>query len=135
MILNLTYTGKLTHTSGTGIDILIASNSIAAKSEWSIHPHLVSVHYALQTTIRNTPLPPPETLTSRWRLDKADLSSFKLPIEDHMVSNPPPQENLPLEEKNNNNNITITIIQAAGKSIPEAHRDHHDKIRGIIPTK
>ena len=111
-------TGEPTHISGTGIDITIASNNIAAKSEWSVHPYLVSDHNAIQTTIRNTPLPPPEALTLRWRLDKADWSSFKSAITEHMVSHPPPEENQPLEDKAEY--ITDTINKAAGKSIPRS---------------
>ena len=52
-------TGEPTHASGTGIDITIASNELAAKCDWSIHPFLVSDHNAIITTIRNAPSPPP----------------------------------------------------------------------------
>ncbi len=110
-------TGEPTHISGTGIDITIASNSLAGKCEWGIHPYLVSDHYAIQTTIRNIPLPPPECIKPRWKLHKADWSSFHSNIEDHMSCHPPPVDNHTLEEKYQY--ITDTIITAASKSIPK----------------
>ena len=61
---------------------------------------------------------PTEALSARWRLDKADWSTFKSTIEEHMANNPPPQDNQPLEEKNDY--ITNTINKAATKSIPRS---------------
>ena len=110
-------TGEPTHISGTGIDITIASNSLAGKCEWGIHPFLASDHNAIQTTIRNTPLAPPECIKPRWKLHKADWPSYHSLIEDHMSRHPPPWDNHTLEEKYQY--ITDTIITAASKSIPK----------------
>ena len=79
-------------------------------SQWSLRN--------TDTTVRNTPLPPPEALSARWRLDKADCSTFKSTIEEHMANNPPPQDNQPLEVKADY--ITNTINKAATKSIPRS---------------
>ena len=82
-----------------------------------VHPFLASDHNAIQTTIRNIPLPPPESFKQRWKLQKADWSSFYSIIEDHMACHPPPKDNHTLEEKYQY--ITDTIITAASKSIPK----------------
>ena len=110
-------TGEPTYIAGTSIDITIASNNIAAKSEWGIHPFLASDHYAIQTTIRNIPLPPPECVKQRWKLHKADWSSFHSIIEDHMSCHTPPTDNHSLGEKCQY--ITDTITLAASRSIPK----------------
>ena len=109
-------TGVATHRSGTGIDITIAHNSLAGRCDWSLHPHLASDHYAVQTTIHNIPSPPPMKPTARWCLRRADWDMYKVAMSQYMEATPPPDDDAPLEVKVQY--ATDVINDAAKKSIP-----------------
>ena len=114
-LVSLLNTGEATHINGGRLDLTFSSNVIAALAEWSIHPTLVSDHFATVTVLDldqpAVPLPPP-----RWNVQKADWLKFQKHV-DSWWADYTPSEDLDARAAE----FTAAVTAAADEAIPKTN--------------
>ena len=112
-----------THIRGGRLDLTFVSSSLLSRSQWALHPHLTSDHFAV-TVLLDTSIPSPPPLPPRFRMQDADWPHFRALTETSLRAS---ELSLSLDEEACY--ITSSILSAAQASIPLRKTTTHHRFR------
>ena len=113
--------GEATHRDGGRLDLTLASETLAEGANWWVHPHLMSDHSAIVTTLQ-LQLPPRMVLPPRWLVQRADWTAYRKHMEDWWATYIPSEDLDQLEE-----DLTQALTRAADAAIPKSSPNHHHR--------
>ncbi|XP_064104982.1 uncharacterized protein LOC135214537 [Macrobrachium nipponense] len=70
-------TNEATHLRGGRLDLSFVSQNLKEECAWKVHPILTSDHFATETSIKITKIPPPPPPPAGWRPDLANWPTFE----------------------------------------------------------
>ena len=106
--------GQATHIRGGRLDLTFISTPLRHSSRWSVHPTLMSDHFATTTDIEIPLLPPIPPLPPRWNQELADWNVFQRELQQWAENYIMPDDINRLEQ-----DIVSAIHAAADKSMPK----------------
>ena len=112
--ISLVNNGEATHIRGGRLDLTFITTTLRTQVKWSVHPTLMSDHFATVTNIEIPHLPPIPPPPPRWNQDLADWHIFKHEIEQWAINFVIPDNIDLLEEE-----VIKAFHRAADKAMPK----------------
>ena len=117
--------GEPTHRDEGRFDLSFITKELHGLATWEVHPTLTNDHFAVQTSLTLSNMPPPPPLPKRWNHSKADWPKFKHAVDEWLMMYQPASDIDQLEK-----DLVEALQNAADASIPAVaptSHQHKDK--------